>query len=87
MKFCIPALAVLFATGCGNKTEAHLERFLDTKEKKPEAEKAKPIDAFAVADVGEGLAQAEGADRSGDAALAVAVAAGGGRQCPGQSAT
>jgi len=53
MKFCIPALAVLFATGCGDKTEAHLERFLDAKEKKLEAEKTKPIDAFAVADTPE----------------------------------
>lgn len=41
---------MLIAAGCGDKTQAHLERFLDTGEKKPEAEKAEPIDAFAVAD-------------------------------------
>jgi hypothetical protein len=46
--FCIFILAALFSAGCGDKTQAHLERFLDTKEKKPEAEKAEPIDAFAV---------------------------------------
>jgi hypothetical protein len=42
--------AVLGAAGCGDKTQAHLERFLDTKEKAPEAEKPAAIDAFAVAD-------------------------------------
>ena len=39
-----------WATGCGDKTQAHLERFLDTKEKKPEADKPEAIDAFSVAD-------------------------------------
>jgi hypothetical protein len=48
--FCISVLAVSLAAGCGDKTQAHLERFLDIKEKKPEAEKAEPIDAFAVAE-------------------------------------
>ena len=43
-------LVAFFAAGCGDKTEAHLERFLDTKQKKPEAEKPEAIDAFAVAD-------------------------------------
>lgn len=48
--FCIPAAVALFACGCGDKTQAHLERFLDTKEKKPEADKPETIDAFAIAD-------------------------------------
>jgi len=48
--FCIAVLAAFFAGGCGDKTEAHLERFLDTKQKKPEADKPEAIDAFAVAD-------------------------------------
>jgi hypothetical protein len=51
--FCISALVALCAAGCGDKTEAHLERFLDTHEKKPKVEKAEPIDAFAVADTPE----------------------------------
>jgi hypothetical protein len=41
------------ASGCGDKTQAHLERFLDTKNKKPEADKPEAIDAFAVADTPE----------------------------------
>jgi hypothetical protein len=48
--FCIYTLAISLLAGCGDKTQAHLERFLETKEKKPEAERAEPIDAFAVAD-------------------------------------
>jgi len=48
--FCITVLAAFFAAGCGDKTQAHLERFLDTKQKKPEAEKPEAIDAFAIAD-------------------------------------
>lgn len=53
--FCISALAIFFAAGCADKTQAHLERFMDTKEKKPEAKKpeagkSEAIDAFAVAD-------------------------------------
>lgn len=48
--FCIPVLVGFFAAGCSDKTEAHLERFLDTKQKKPEADKPEAIDAFTVAD-------------------------------------
>jgi hypothetical protein len=51
--FCIflaaALAAALCAPGCGDKTQAHLERFLNTKEKAPEAEKPEAIDAFAVA--------------------------------------
>jgi len=50
---CILLPAALCTAGCGDKTQAHLERFLDTKEKAPEAEKPEAIDAFAVADTPE----------------------------------